>query len=251
MKIRISRDYEFFRPLLLQITNPLYFDRYGETLHDGRNRIKLFECEGVKFVVKSYGHLTLFNRWIYGTLRRSKAERSFLNAGRLHTKGIDTPRAVAFAEYRRYGLLWRSYFVALYTDYLPLQPVVAEFPSPESRTVLNALAGFLVSIHRAGILYNDLNLSNVLYKRDDAAPEGCRFQVIDTNRLSFHGSLKMSLRLYDLRRMGSPVPVYCYILDRYARIEEFDPGSVVLQGASSRWFFELRQRFKHRLHRWR
>lgn len=59
-----------------------------------------------------------------------------------------------------------------------------------------------------------------------------------------------SLRLYDLRRLGFLVPVHLYIRDRYARIEASDPGSVMLHGASNRWFFELRQRFKHQLHRW-
>ena len=49
------------------------FDSGGTTLHDGRNTVKVFDTTAGRLVVKLYGHLTMLNRIVYGTLRRSKA----------------------------------------------------------------------------------------------------------------------------------------------------------------------------------
>lgn len=248
MKIIISSDYEFLRPSILRITNPFFFASHGEVIHDGRNQIKLFTCDGVTLVVKSYGHLTLFNRLIFGVLRKSKAERAYLYAKRLRDRGIDTPREVAFSEIRWHGLLQKSYFISLYSDYLPLKPVTDAFSqSPEKNPILDALAEFLARIHRAGIMHNDLNITNILYKSDATAETGYRFQVIDTNRLSFHGTLTNSMRLHDLRRLSCKVPAYIYLLDRYAVMTQADPEATQLRGVLARLLFEFRQRCKYTL----
>lgn len=69
MKILINPKYEYLRPFVEKLTRPIFFTRHGTTLHDGRNRIKLFEADRVKLVVKSYERLPLFNRFVYGSLR--------------------------------------------------------------------------------------------------------------------------------------------------------------------------------------
>lgn len=127
----------------------------GKTLYEGRNIVKLYTQNGQRITVKSYGHLTLFNRLIYGSLRKSKAERAFRHAIRLQCLGIDTPEAIASLEIRHFGMLRDSYFVSAYTDYLPVSDITASFPqNPDSQNMLDQLAGFLVELHRTGVYHS-------------------------------------------------------------------------------------------------
>nr|WP_306449772.1 hypothetical protein [Odoribacter splanchnicus] len=57
----------------------------------------------MRLAVKSYERLTLCNRMLYGSLRKSKAMRAYLYADRLRRLGIDTPEEVAVVEIRRGG----------------------------------------------------------------------------------------------------------------------------------------------------
>lgn len=248
MKIRLNPKYGSLAPFVRQLVHPLRFARNGETLHSGRNTIKLFEEDGVRLAVKSYGRLSFFNRLIYGRLRKSKAERAYLHADRLRSLGIDTPEEVAFVEIRRRGILQASYFVSLYSDYLPLTPVTDCYMQVrEARSALDSLVGFLFKIHWAGVLHKDLNIGNILYKSDGAG--GYRFQVIDTNRMEFHRMLSMRQRLDNLRRLSCKMPAYLYILEQYARIAHADPNTIQLKGVFARLVFELRQRTKRKLKR--
>ena len=179
------------------------FDSGGTTLHDGRNTVKVFDTTAGRLVVKLYGHLTMLNRIVYGTLRRSKAERAYLHAFRLRKLGIDTPEAIAFVETRRHGVLHESYFVSRCSDLRPMRPVTEQFAQTrQGADILDALAFFLLRMHDSGILHNDLNISNILYGDDTGGQY--RFQVIDTNRMSFNHTLSMRQRLDNLRRLSCP-----------------------------------------------
>lgn len=243
MKIQISPRFEFIRPLVEALESPDFFDRNGETLHDGRNTLKRFRFGNQDFVVKRYGHLSLLNRLIYGVLRPSKAVRAYRHAIRLRRLGIDTPREVASIDIRHHGLLSQSYFISVCSEYKPLQPVTElDTQRPEVRAILDALAGFLLRLHRAGILHQDLNIGNILYLSD--VPGAYRFQVIDTNRMVFCRRLSVRRRLDNLRRLSCPVPAYLYLLDQYARLIRTDTATVQLRGAVLRLAFEMRQRMK-------
>lgn len=199
-------------------------------------------------VVKRYGHLTFFNRVVYGFLRKSKAERAYRHAERLRRLGIDTPEEIAFAEIRWRGLLRESYFVSAYSDYRPLRPVTELYSqTQQAREILDALSEFLSRMHGAGVLHKDLNIGNILYKDDGWG--GYIFQVIDTNRMEFRRTLSVRQRLKNLRRLSCPAPAYLYILDRYAGLIRADTDTLQLKGVVLRLFFEMRQRMKRRVKR--
>lgn len=243
MKIKISPRFKDSEPFVRSLVRSGFFDRNGETLHDGRNTIKSFKVGDREFVVKRYGHLSLLNRLIYGVLRRSKAERAYRHAIRLRGLGIGTPEEVAFVDVRRHGLLSESYFVSVASECRPLRPVTElDTRRPEVQAVLDALAGFLLRMHRSGVLHQDLNIGNILYRN-----EGCgryRFEVVDTNRMKFRRRLTVRQSLDNLRRLSCPVPAYLYILDQYARLIRSDATTLQLRGAVLRLFFEMRQRTK-------
>lgn len=249
MKILINPKYEYLRPFVEQLTRPIFFARHGKTLHSGRNIVKLFETDGMRLAVKSYERLTLCNRMLYGSLRKSKAMRAYLYADRLRRLGIDTPEEVAVVEIRRRGLMRQCYFVSLYTDYESIRPATETFmQNEEAKNVLDGVAGFLVRMHWASVEHKDLNVGNILCKKEryNEADRYC-FMVIDTNRMSFRRHLSMRRRLRNMRRLSCSASAYLYILHRYAELLRTDANGVQFKGIICRLLFEWRQRTKRKI----
>lgn len=250
MQILLNPKYENLRPFVTALSDVRVRQHGGKVLHDGRNRIELFDVEGMEVVVKSYNRMTMFNRMIYGTLRKSKAMRAYEHARRLHGAGIDTPEEIATVEVRRHGIMRQCIFVSRYSDYLPLRPVTENFTKSErDKAVLDALAKFLVKLHRAGILHNDLNIDNILYKETVAqdGTAGYRFQLIDINRMTFGRQLSVYRRMDNLRRLSCNVPAYLYILGKYAEAMNTDTEYILLKGTLKRFIFEWRKRTEHKI----
>lgn len=249
MKIIINPKYENLTTFIGKLAQPAFFMQHGKMLHDGRNVVKLFEAEGMKLVVKSYVRLSSCNRLLYGTLRKSKGMRAYLHAARLRNLGIGTPEEVAVVEVRRRGLMRHCYFVSRYTDYTSVRSATESFMRrDEAKPVLDALAQFLTKIHWAGVLLKDLNVGNILYRKEVVAgKEQYGFQVIDTNRMSFRGTLSVYRRLKNLRRLSCSAPAYLYILRQYAERIRMDADRIQLRGTVGRLLFEWRQRMKRKV----
>lgn len=247
IRIVLNPKYEHLRPAIEQAVHPLRFARTGEVLHAGRNTVKRIGCGGILLVVKRYGRVSPLNRVVYGVLRRSKAERAYLHAGKLRSLGIDTPEEVAFVEERHGGLLRASYFVSLYSDHRPVMELLGRMApgTAEQSRLLDRLTDFICRIHWAGILHRDLNIGNILCAE---SPRGeYTFQLIDTNRMEFRRVLSMRQRMHNLRRLSCPVDIFLGVLDRYARVVRTESGPVQLKGVWCRLLFESRQRLKSRL----
>ncbi len=114
---------------------------------------------------------------------------------------------------------------------------------------MDALAKFLVKLHRAGILHNDLNIDNILYKETVAqdGTAGYRFQLIDINRMTFGRQLSVYRRMDNLRRLSCNVPAYLYILGKYAEAMNTDTEYILLKGTLKRFIFEWRKRTEHKI----
>lgn len=246
MKILLNPQYATLRPFVENLSANFRLSQ-STTLHEGRNTVKLFTIDGLPIVVKSYGHLSLVNRAIYGILRKSKGMRAYLYAGRLRRLGIDTPEEIAVVEIRHRGLLRENYFVSLYSDLRPLPSVTeANPPHPETQPILDALADFLLRLHRAGVLHKDLNIGNMLYRPDGKG--GYEFQLIDINRMSFHQALSMRQRIKNLRRLSCAPITYMYLIYRYAEKTGGDEiSSIQFKGILARLLFEAKRGVKQKI----
>lgn len=215
----------------------------AEILHQGRNVVKMVEREGVRMVVKSYEHLSLVNRLLYGRVRRSKAVRAYRYAERLLAMGIDTPTPIAVVDIRRRGILSRSLFVSAYSDY-ESAAVINSYPAKTEtlQPLMDALAKFIFRLHDAGVLHKDLNITNILYR--PTADEGYRFQLIDINRMNFKSHLSMSERIKNMRRLSCNPTAYAYILEQYAAQTTTNEQTFQLRGLIARLLFEIRQHIK-------
>ncbi len=230
----INPKYAFANRFVGQLTKPGWFNSpaNGTVLHAGRNTIKMFESNGVKLVVKRFGRLSILNRIIYGRLRKSKACRAYEYATKLRELGIDTPEEVAYTDIRKHGLLAESYFVSLHTEYHSMLPFFHKRTLNKEEfqrivPLLNALVKFLLKLHEAGVIHNDLNYTNILYNYPDsnspdinnlpAEEEKYSFTIIDINRMEFKQRLSLEERLHNLRRLNVSAPAYTHIFQEYAK----------------------------------
>ena len=110
-KIVIHPKYQSLTHFIEQL--PDIFLSEGEYIHDGRNKIKLFEVDGLRINVKRYRIPLFINRFIYLYCRKTKAERAYEYAIKLQEKGINTPSPIAYILEKKSGLLGFSYFISL------------------------------------------------------------------------------------------------------------------------------------------
>ena len=96
--------------------------------------------------------------------------------------GFDTPDPVAYIEIHRGARLTRSYYICRQIDGaedLRLWHLRdAEAMSP----VLDALAQYMVRLHRAGVYHKDFSPGNILYRKENGV---YHFYLIDINRMIF------------------------------------------------------------------
>ena len=242
MRTIINPEYARLKPFIDRLADYDWFLRNGTYMHNGRNKVKLFEIDGIKVTVKSFEHVTLANKIIYCTVRKSKAVRAYAYSQRLRRMGIDTPTEIAAVEIRRGILLQYCYFVYLYTDYRPLKEATERFlENGAERSVLDGTAELIVRLHENGVLHNDLHMGNIMYGPDNQGG-GCGhpFRIIDFNQMSFRDRLSEKQRMDNLKRLSCNLPAYRYILRRYALLAGWNPDETERRG------IEIRRKFEER-----
>lgn len=237
MRFRINPKYEVLRNYILEITKELEFSKSGEYIHNGRNMLKIFEFSGIKFVVKRYGKITLFNRYIYGKFRKSKAERAFLNTKRLHSLGIDSPEEIAFVDYYKNGFLKNSYYISLYSDYQSIKLITENnIEDTETKNGVEAISSFVFSMHNKGVKHNDLNAGNILFKKTEDGTY--LFQLIDINRMRFYNNLSDKKRLDDLKHLSCNINVFLYLIECYAMLTSKNQYKFALEALLRRFILD-------------
>lgn len=244
MKIHLNPNLKQFRNFAERL--PETFDLEGETLHDGRNRIKAFDVGGDRLVVKRYKRPNAFNTLIYSFFRKSKARRAYEHARRLQALGIGTPQPVAWCECRRRGVIRDTYLITRRTADRAITGLTQRFPEPDTLPPLSAFAAFVVRLHALGVEHKDFNHSNILWHSDPATGQYA-FQLIDINRMRLHRRpLRPRACMVNLRRLACPAGAFLYILDRYAEQRGWNVDETLLRGTFFRLLFGRRQQFKRR-----
>ena len=181
MNIVIHPQYEYLTDFIHRL--PAFFEKEGTTIYDGRNRIKVFQINGLLLNVKRFRKPILINRLIYSFLRAPKAKRSYEYALRLREKGIDTPEPIAYILCEEKGLLSWSYFISFQMPetYHTLYEA-GQGPIEENSELFRALGTYTAHLHQKGIYHRDYSPGNILYHQE---PDGIHFSLIDINRMSF------------------------------------------------------------------
>lgn len=224
MKFEINPKYKQLEDFVLSL--PERFDHEGEMIYDGRrNKIKVFDVEGLKVNVKSYRVPIFFNRVVYTFFRKSKAFRAYTHAYELQGRGIETPAPVAYLEMRRGGLIHRSFFVSFQFE---ADGILREFLDEDTTNegkedLLESFAEFTAEVHERGVLHTDYSPGNILYRR---MGEKFLFSLIDINRMEF-GHVSMEEGCRNFRRICGNDEFFTRVASIYARKRGFDEAECV------------------------
>lgn len=163
---------------------PSLFEKEGTLLFKSRNTIKKFVLsDGMEVVVKKYKTPIFIQRVVYSFLRKSKAERAYINAAELMRRGIDTPMNIAWGRVNENGLFHTGYFVSDVND---APAIENELLGGENfnRALAEDFAQFVATLHSKGIIHKDLNCTNVIYRPKSEG--NYEFSLIDNNRMKFY-----------------------------------------------------------------
>lgn len=96
-KFVLNEEFKNLESFLLNIKQ--LFSQNANTIHKARNELKVIEYEGLNLVVKSFKVPNLLNRYVYTHFKPSKAKKSYDNAVKLLTLGINTPTPIGYIEF--------------------------------------------------------------------------------------------------------------------------------------------------------
>jgi hypothetical protein len=177
------------------------FNESGRLFDDRkRNKIKIFEKDGLSINVKSFKIPNFINKLVYRYFRDSKAKRSYLFANKLIEFGIGTPKPLAYLEHATFFGLLDSYYISehLAAD-LTFRELVEIPDYPEHAVILQQFMHFCFELHEKGIEFLDHSPGNTLIVK--TGPGQYRFYLVDLNRMQFHTHMPFEMRMKNLSRL--------------------------------------------------
>ena len=160
----------------------LFAQQQGHLLYRHRNELRTFTLNNRSLVVKSFAKPIALNRLVYGFLRKSKAQRSYEYAQLLLSKGIGSPKPIAWMSVRNGLLFTKCYYVSLKSTcpYCYNHLLEGKIESEaEVHRYLRLVARTIGRMHNAGMVHRDLSGGNILFGDGDIV------ELIDLNRIRF------------------------------------------------------------------
>jgi len=251
----------------------------GEPIYKGRNVIWVLDWWGKQLAVKAFGIPWGIRKWVYGSVRASKANRSYINASALIARGLRTPKPIGYAEFGSRFALHKSFYVSEYLPMsataFPLRDVLLEAGIEDRDRILLALGRFTCKLHDLEVLHRDYSPGNILvtrsvstgreFKASDGLPPSTGtisgaspgfeydFELVDLNRMSF-GQLSMAQRMQNLRLLWADDDDLRVVVTGYASAIGA-PTDVLFQLAhSASWAHKNKatreERLKRTIRRW-
>jgi hypothetical protein len=197
------------------------FNSKGILFGDGkRNKIKLFDLEGIQINVKSFKIPHFINKIAYKFFRKSKARRSFEFATTLLERNIGTPQPIAYFEnYNWFGLA-DSYYVSEHQDCDLTFRELVEIPDfPDHAKILTQFVQFSFDLHEKGIEFLDHSPGNTLIKK--GSENRYHFFLVDLNRMRFHDQMGFDLRMKNLSRLSPKKEMIAFMSTEYSKLYNF------------------------------
>lgn len=179
VKIHINPDFSSLLPFLNELASS-GVPSDATLIYSARNKVYTLQRGGFLLNIKAFRSPSFPNCFIYGSLRQTKARRSFQNAMHLADLGFVSPTPVAYIENRSAARVGLCYYVSLQIKADDLRNWIDK---PNAEPLLRALAAEMVRLHRAGVYHKDFSPGNVLYTYNDGK---YHFYLIDLNRMKFN-----------------------------------------------------------------
>lgn len=195
-----------------------FADGEGKTIHKLRNELRIMTVCGQEVVVKSFRRPNIINRFVYGTLRASKAQRSFDNAYKLLAIGVGTPTPVGYINIRKNMLFDRSFYVSLRSTCPYVYDNLFYQPFDYTDQVAREVGRTTALLHQNNIAHSDYGRANILFKK---TPTGVHIEIVDINRMHF-GPINLKQGCKNLERLPATPHMHRLIAEEYAKIRHFD-----------------------------
>jgi hypothetical protein len=218
------------------------FANDGEVFVKGkRNVIKRFAFETTTLNIKSFKIPNPVNAVVYRFFRKTKARRSFEYANYLIQNGFGTPKPVAYFE-NFSPFLRDSYYVSehLVAD-LMFRDLTTNPDYPDHENILRQFTRFSYALHQKGIEFKDHSPGNTLIKK--AGDGKYEFFLVDLNRMDFHKTMSLELRMKNLSRLTPKREMLIIMSNEYAKVSGH-PEKLV-----SDTLIRLTENFQRKFHR--
>lgn len=198
---------------------PRSFNKDGKTVYSGRNKIKVFDVNGLFINVKSFKKPHIINQFVYATFRSSKAKRSYLYAIKLKELNINTPRPIGYIEHKNFLLLKESAYISINEHFDGLMQELRHGKLEGREGLISQFAHFTASIHHKQVLHLDYSPGNILYKKDS---DKYIFYLVDLNRMIFDNPIDLDTACFNFRRLWGSDEMITYFVKEYAKARNFD-----------------------------
>lgn len=239
-QIVIHPDYSALRDFITRL--PDVFLHEGEYLHDGRNKIKIFDVSGLKVNVKRYRIPIFFNRIVYLYLRKTKAERAYEYALRLQEMAIRTPAPIAYIIEKKGMLLGYSYFISIQEDYSRRFYEFGDAELTEEHAMIwKEFGRYTARLHQQNVCHQDYSPGNILFDLKNGKPEFC---IVDINRMYF-GTVSFKKGCANFARLWGNPEMFRIIATAYAEERGWDENKTcreVLKARKEHWRKMARKR---------
>lgn len=213
----LHADFSQIRQGMLSIPN--YFEKFEGSLRTGRDEVKAYTVDSLKFVVTAFGRVTLANHLSFCFARKSKAQIAYENSLELRMRDVIVPQPVGYIEQASSLRLLRSFFISCLVDYKPIAELLLQIDDENKSQLFVGFTKFLYSLHQKGVFHHDLNVDNVLCKKTDEEYEFCLF---DNTRVEFKKPTKKRV-LNNLAEIELPLELYAFTIAEYAKLTNHDP----------------------------
>ncbi len=201
---------------------PAVFDGEEDVVCSGRDALKRFRVEGENYMVKAYSLPHLVNRFVYRTLRVSKAERAYRYGLGLERLGVGTPKPLGFVTTGWWLLMGRSFFVSKESECPYTYRDFENQDFPNRADILRAIAQTTARLHSAAWLHKDYSAENILFR---TLPDGrVQTEIINLNRLRF-GEVDMVSGCRNFVRLPGTPEMLRIMAEAYAEARGYEPDA--------------------------
>lgn len=210
MKYLINDEFIACKEFVLQIQKHFY--AHENFIHKARNEIKNIPYKKYNFSIKSFKTLNILRSFIYSFLKPSKAKKSYLNSIKI---APFSPKAVAYIEFYKFGLIIKSYFISEQFKYdFTIREVLLDKNFDDKYNILKDFASFTCKLHEANIFHDDYSPGNILIRKTNNNYE---FKIVDINRMKFF-KFNLKQRMKNLSKLWANDDDLTIIAQNYAKI---------------------------------
>lgn len=214
--MKVSPDYSDKKEKLYEIIQSYY--SIGQYIYEGnRNSLKIVDFDDQIICIKAFKKPHLINKILYAYVRKSKAKRSFEYAERLLSKGIGTPKPIAYVENTDWFGLKDSYYICEYieADYTFRNMLKLEDAQIKEK-VIRQFVAFTYKLHCAHVEFIDHSAGNTLIKNN--GNDNFSFFLVDLNRTNFDKKMNLDERIKNFSKLTSSQEIVTLMSNEYAKL---------------------------------